>query len=427
MNTRMLPEPKKKSPLAFLGALSVLLFHSGTTVSAESNRKRSGTVKPALANRNPGFADKPNRSVRTEIHRIESTCKKCGLCKAECGFLQKYGQPGEIVRKFDFSKPEHRKIAFECNLCGLCKAVCPLDLNMADLLLEIRRHAVSDGNIDLSNYAAILNYEKLGSSALFSYYGLPEGCDAVYFPGCAFSGTRPETAWRTFEYLRKRDSRIGIVLDCCGKPSHDIGMQNRFESIFGKIARRLEIAGVKRIIVNCPSCHQTFKHCATSFSVETVYELVEEDAIAGTRDNSGIVTIHDPCPMRTEPMVRKSVRGIVNKMGFSVREMRHAGGRALCCGEGASVGFVQPELAEKWKSARKKECDGDKMITYCAACAETLNRNTPTAHILDLLFAPEKFRDRAGKTFEPPFTYIERLKLKHRFMMEFKPTAKSPP
>ncbi len=339
--------------------------------------------------------------------------------------MQKYGQPGEIVRQYDFSKPGQRKIAFECNLCGLCSAVCPQNLNMADFLLDIRRQAIVAGDIDLFDYASILNYEKLGSSALFSYYGLPEGCDAVYFPGCAFSGTRPETAWRTFEYLRKRLPRLGVAMDCCGKPSHDLGIQNRFESIFGKIVRRLQIAGVKRIIVNCPSCHQTFKHYATSFSVETVYELIEKSAKRETVKKSEVVTIHDPCPMRMENGVQESIREIVSRMGFSADEMPHARNRALCCGEGASVGLVQPGLTEKWRSARKKECDGKKIVTYCAACAETLNRKAPTYHILDLLFAPEDLRERASKTSAPPFTYVERLKLKHRFMKEFKSFPKS--
>jgi hypothetical protein len=45
------------------------------------------------------------------------------------------------------------------------------------------------------------------------------------------------------------------MLDCCSKPSHDLGRQHHFETLFGKMRDRLVAAGVQRVILACPSCY----------------------------------------------------------------------------------------------------------------------------------------------------------------------------
>ena len=54
---------------------------------------------------------------------------------------------------------------------------------------------------------------------IFSYYALPEGCNTVFFPGCTLSGTRSEKVILTYQRLKKSIPSLGIVLDCCTKPS----------------------------------------------------------------------------------------------------------------------------------------------------------------------------------------------------------------
>jgi uncharacterized membrane protein YdjX (TVP38/TMEM64 family) len=106
------------------------------------------------------------------------------------------------------------------------------------------------------------------------------------------------------------------------------------------------------------------------------------------------------------------VRDLIFRKGLSVEEMSHSGVRTLCCGEGGSVGCLSPSLAKNWGLLRKKETNGNRIITYCAGCAHFLSSFAPTSHILDLLFEPGKTMTGNVKVSKAPFTYLNRLKLK---------------
>jgi Fe-S oxidoreductase len=40
--------------------------------------------------------------------------------------------------------------------------------------------------------------------------------------------------------------------------------------------------------------------------------------------------------------------------------MKHSGKKTLCCGEGGSVGFLNPDLSKKWGSLRKTDVNYEK-------------------------------------------------------------------
>ena len=146
-------------------------------------------------------------------------CTRCGICQKDCNFLQKYGFPGDIAAQSEADPAFGQAASFACSLCGLCSAVCPAGLEPARLFLAFRRDAFAAGTGDLKAHSRILGYEKRGCSRRFSWYALPEGCDTVLFPGCALAGTRPDTTIALYTLLKKHDGMMGIVLDCCTKPS----------------------------------------------------------------------------------------------------------------------------------------------------------------------------------------------------------------
>lgn len=359
--------------------------------------------------------------LKSALESIGKGCTNCGACKINCSFLQEYGTPKEIVDKFDFSRPDHQAMAFDCNLCNLCGALCPEKLEPGDLFHTIRRQAMDTGSVDLSRYRAILNYEKRGGSPLFSYYGLPRGCDTIFFPGCTLPGTRPETTWQIFHYLQQRYPALGIVLDCCTKPSHDLGRQNHFEQRYCEIRTRLLDNQIRKVVVACPNCYKIFKDYGKGLEVKTVYEVIGSGDLPPGAAGKGELVVHDPCPLRQETEIQDSVRSILIRMGLTLSEMNHGGKLTLCCGEGGSVGFVQPLLALEWGKMRRKEANGRKIVTYCAGCAGFLNRITPTVHIADVLFSPDRAINGDPRVAKSPFTYINRLKLKHRFKGALEP------
>ncbi len=59
-----------------------------------------------------------------DIQAITQSCTECGLCRKECGFLKKHGNPGAIAGAHGNRDGGKHDIAFECSLCGLCVESC---------------------------------------------------------------------------------------------------------------------------------------------------------------------------------------------------------------------------------------------------------------------------------------------------------------
>ncbi len=346
------------------------------------------------------------------VLKTSEQCTKCGLCRKDCRFLQEQGFPGDIATSYGNDPEACRAAAFACSLCGLCTAVCPVGIDPAAMFLDLRREAFLAGNGEIGQHARLLNYEKKGTSKGYTWYALPKGCDTVFFPGCTLPGTRPKTTRKIYEQLQANDAKVGIVLDCCSKPSHDLGRQEHFEAIFFEMCRYLTESGVKKVIVACPNCYKIFAQYGDGLAVETVYQYLTANRLIVKEKISGTVTVHDPCVTRTESALHEAARSIIQSHGLTIREMDHAGARTICCGEGGAVGCVAKDLSQQWGLRRKQESKSDPIITYCAGCAGMLNGLTPAVHILDLLLAPEQTMAGKMPVSKAPFTYLNRLRLK---------------
>ncbi|NWF97879.1 MAG: VTT domain-containing protein [Nitrospirae bacterium] len=351
-------------------------------------------------------------ALKEQLAVISEKCIKCKLCQKECEFLRKHGKPKDIADSYNPDDNLYQGMPFECSLCQLCVAVCPVKINPAFMFLEMRRETVRRGNGDYPEYNTILNYEKRGTSKKYSFYFLPTGCDTIFFPGCTLSGTRPDKVQKLYEHIKKTIPSIGIVLDCCTKPSHDLGRDEYFQKMFQEMKEYLMINGVRNVLVACPNCFKVFKKYGDGISVRSVYEFMFQNGLPDTEQVHGVVTIHDPCALRFDESVHNVVRDLVSAKGLEIKEMPHHGKKTLCCGEGGSVGFIAPDLAKNWGSLRKKEAEGKMIVTYCAGCANFLSSITPTSHILDLLFEPSATISGNVRVSKAPITYLNRLKLK---------------
>ncbi|MCB2183279.1 MAG: VTT domain-containing protein [Desulfobulbaceae bacterium] len=353
--------------------------------------------------------------LREQLKLHSEKCIECKLCRKECKFLRKYGNPKQIADTYAPSSAKDLALPFECSLCGLCAAVCPVGVNPAAMFLEMRREAVAAGGQDFADYGVILNYEKRGTSRRYSYYALPENCDTVLFPGCALPGTRPDKVKGLFDHLQKTFPALGIVLDCCTKPSHDLGRDSHFHAMFTEMKEYLRQHGVKNVLVACPNCYRVFNEYGSGLHVKTVYEYLADTSLPQTAHIPATVTIHDPCGTRNEKQVHTAIRRLATNKSLTVEEMKHHGPKTICCGEGGSVGCINPAYSRNWGIRRKEEAAGQRILTYCAGCANFLGGLNPTSHILDVLFEPEKALAGQAKVSKAPWTYLNRLRLKSYF------------
>lgn len=352
--------------------------------------------------------------LQRALKEISTGCTGCGVCVRGCAFLQAHGTPGSIAHDLDPRKPDQLSLAFSCSLCGLCDAVCPQNLKILALFLEMRREAVLRGSGDFKKHAPLLTYENRGTSPLLTFYGLPVGCDTVFFPGCSLAGTRPSAVLSLYDLLQKSRPALGIVFDCCLKPSHSLGKERRVDLIFSEMREYLLAQGVRRVLVACPNCREMFRTFGGGLETGTVYEELTAIDLPVQRVE-GTVTVHDPCAIRSAEPVHSAVRELIRSIGLTVEEMPHSGRTTLCCGQGGGVNLLAPSLAGRWGKMRRDEAAGRRIVTYCAACAETLGCHTPSSHLLDLLFSGGNAMKGRLKPSKPPFTYLNRLRLKRRF------------
>lgn len=354
-------------------------------------------------------------ALRDQLKIHSERCIRCGLCQQECKFLQKYGDPKQIADTYDPSSRTDQVMPFACSLCRLCAAVCPAEINPAAMFLEMRREAVARGVQGPSGHGRILHYEKRGTSRRYSYYALPANCDTVLFPGCTLPGTRPGRVRDLLAHLRGSIATLGLVLDCCTKPSRDLGREGHFQAMFNEMKAYLLQHGVKTVLVACPNCYRVFKEYGGALKVKTVYEHLAESSLPATATIPGTITVHDPCATRDEAQIQTAIRHLVESKGLTINEMPHHGARTLCCGEGGAVACIAPDYARGWGEKRKEEAAGVRILTYCAGCAHFLGAATPTSHVLDLLFAPEATMAGKAKISKAPWTYLNRLRLKSHF------------
>ena len=319
------------------------------------------------------------------------------------------------------SNPEEAmRLAYLCSLCGLCTALCPEGDDPAAFFLGLRRRAVDEGVVDLSPYASLLAYEAKGVSRRYTWAHLPEGCDTVFFPGCGLSGTRPEKTHGLWEYLGRSMPGTGLVLDCCTKPSHDLGRQGVFESAFGELHQWLLDRGIRRVLVACPNCHKVFSQYGTGLETVSVYEVMAEDEALKPSSCGGPLMIHDPCAVRFETGVHRAVKALSLRSGAQVVDSARGGRLTVCCGEGGTVGAVCPEYSDLWKAHIHNRCGETPLLTYCSGCASRLGRGRETRHVLDLYFNGE---GEITKGAPAPLTYLNRLRLKKRVQKRDEPAV----
>lgn len=363
-------------------------------------------------------------AVGPDLHQqyrtVAENCVDCGLCQKDCLFLQRYGSPKEIAEGGLRSRELLRE-SYECSLCTLCTAVCPKDVDPALMLRNIRVRSTSAGQGGFREHKGILAYERWGVSSLFTWYGLPKGCTTVFFPGCAMLGSRSRRVIQIYEHLRQSIPNLGLVMDCCTKPSHDLGRLDFFARTFGMMNRNLTASGVQTVLVACPSCYRVWQDYGREVKVRTIYEQFAVTGVPARPPAMGKVTVHDPCAVRNETGIHRAVRELVAGMGLEISEMKHHGRRTVCCGEGGAASHIVPETAANWTKIRAQEAEGRHIITYCAGCTNYLGRLARTDHVTDLLFEPERTLAGRIRVTPSPVTWLKRLLMKMHLPRLVKP------
>jgi Fe-S oxidoreductase len=359
-----------------------------------------------------GFSPCPDPELALLLAQVRELCNLCPECRRHCAFLQRHGHPGKIAAEYDPADPAHHERAFLCSLCGLCTELCPRAADPARMFLLMRREAVRRGMGLFPQHRGLADYEALGLWRPFTWFGLPQGCSTVFFPGCALPGMRPAQTRRLFLSLQGIVPGLGALLCCCARPSHDLGRKARFEEFFLPLSRRLLGRGVTRVVCACPGCHKIFDEYGAGLEVVSAWEILARQADFAPVFGGMKAAVHDSCALRREKSVHGAVRLLLEKRGFDLQEMAHSKAQTFCCGEGGAVQSLDPSLAGAWARKRGREAGSRLVVSYCAGCAELLGEKMSCAHIADLLFGHNAILPTQAAPSWRPLAYFNRLGFK---------------
>lgn len=354
----------------------------------------------------------------SETKRIIDLCTDCDACVKNCLFLEKYcNSPKELAIRFKRNPKENTEIPYSCDLCDLCEKVCPEGLNPALMFYETRKEIIKSDGEELSEdfiyrhiipkHRAIRNHQYFSTSWLFKMTKASgEGkTKRIFFPGCSLPAYSPYLVLKTLKYLKEKLPDTGIILNCCGKPTWELGEQKKFESILNGVASDLKRIGAEEIIVACPNCYNVFIKFLKEFKIRILYEVMIEHGIPSppSKGRKGevkggqeeiAVTVHDSCHVRYNHSIQDAVREIVRAAGYNIFEMKHRREVTACCGAGGCANYGNTALADLRTKERAEEARGHDMISYCAHCRERFSPYAPSLHVLDLLFMREYHKRR---------------------------------
>ncbi|SDE71019.1 (Fe-S)-binding protein [Sporomusa acidovorans] len=334
------------------------------------------------------------------METLAEKCSECGKCIAICPFLAKTGKTPAVIAKQGAEVME----AFSCSLCGACEAVCPLGLSPKNMFAGRRNAAVENGEIDIDEYRYLFPDRPNNVMNMYRrFYGVHyDGIENVgsagtwFFPGCTLLTYSPNLTREVYRRLQTDCNCQGMWTECCGKPLVQLGIQHRADAIEKRLKEFVEAHQISRIITACPGCYYELKNVFASLAVriQTVYEVLN---FAVHKKSQNIkCTIHDACPDRFELKFAGQVRRALEQNGFSIIEMQHSKGEAICCGSGGQISHFNPDLTEELVQTRLKEArqaDADILVGYCLSCVLKFdNADSPVTvtHALQLLLDQPK-------------------------------------
>lgn len=307
---------------------------------------------------------------------------------------------------------------FACTTCKACDEICPVNIEIMDKIVDIRRHYTlmeSKFPTELGNaYRGMENQEnpwaitqaqrgdwakdlttevKVIDPADTSTYTDSEGkfaFDVLYWVGCA--GSFDDRAKKTTQALAGLLERAGIRFailasneKCTGDPARRSGNEYIFQMLALANIETLNKVAPTTILTQCPHCFNTLKNeypdFGGSFNVvhhtQYLLELIDNGKLdMSTSKFAERVTLHDSCYLTRHNDIVDEPRKIIASLGgIEVIEMGRSGKDNFCCGAGGAQFFMEEGGDERVNINRAQEAvntGASTIVSECPFCAVML-------------------------------------------------------
>lgn len=291
-----------------------------------------------------------------------------------------------------------------CTTCRNCEDQCPVMNEHVDKIIDLRRYLVlTEGKLDADAQRAMTNIERQGNP-----WGLNrkqredwrEAREDVHVP----TVKEMNKAGEEFEYLfwvgsmgsyDNRSQKIALsfakllneagvkfaILGNKEKNSGDtprrLGNEFLFQDLAAKNIEEFEKAEVKKIVTIDPHAFNIFKNEYPDFGLnaevyhhtELLYQLVKEGRLVPKHTVNETITFHDSCYLGRYNEVYDAPREILKAIpGVKYVEMERNREKAMCCGAGGGLMWMEEETGHRINVARTEQALEVKPSVISAGC-----------------------------------------------------------
>jgi len=304
---------------------------------------------------------------------------------------------------FERIRPEE---VFACTTCKACDEICPVDIEILDRILDMRRYLTlmeSEFPPELGKaFVAMENQSNpwgMSQQAradwtseldfevpIFGQNGT-DSAEYLWFVGCAgsFDDRNTATSVALARLLEKAGIDYAILGQrelCNGDSARRAGNEFVFQQLALQNVETFEELGVKKVITQCAHCFNTIANEYPQFggTYEVVHhsqllaELLAQGRLSEPTKPNGErkkIAYHDACYLGRHNDVYLAPREVVGASGNDVIEMPRHGTRSLCCGAGGARFWMEEHTGKKVNNERAEEAlatEADEIAVACPFC-----------------------------------------------------------
>ncbi len=337
-----------------------------------------------------------------------------------------------------------QSIAYKCTLCGACDYTCKVfrkDIDVAENIEELRKECVQAGFVYPEHKALIDSVAKNGNQLNRPPSDRIDWADGLQIKQTAqgdtgdiyfrvgdlnsFDRTLAERTKKVAQLLLRKN--IDLITSGLSEPSaadkaFNLGFIDNGKAAAQKLAAEVKRSGAKMLVTLDAHAFTAFHWYYPRYGIELGVEVLHITELLARLYADGLlhsgtpldkaVTYHDPCNLgrRSEPYkgeyegdkrrrpmhltrtgdlgVYAAPRTLLRAIpGLTLIEMDRIKGWSFCCGNGAGVQEVNPDLLRNTSENRMVEAKltgADAVVTACAMCEGAL-ATVGGMEVIDLL------------------------------------------
>jgi Fe-S oxidoreductase len=355
-----------------------------------------------------GGADLP-QFRRVDLAQADA-CLTCGLCTEVCP-AEAAGKPLSpravvLGLRAHLDRPEvalHHQVPdgalWSCTTCHACDAVCPVNIQIADKIVTMRRGRVAEGEVPETAAGALeataqkFNpFDRPNSARMEWAAGLNapvvkegEAVDLVYWVGCAgaFDPAGREVSRAMVQILNRLKVAyrlLGCAERCTGDPARRMGEEGLWRELAAQNQATFAAHGVKAILTHCPHCANAFRNEYPAVGPtppvmhhsEWLRDQIGAGALRLREGAAGKVVFHDPCYLSRANDETEAPRAVLDRMFEGRRvEMEQHGKKSFCCGGGGGQIWLDVRgttRVEAIRAGHAEETGAQVVATGCPFC-----------------------------------------------------------